>query len=178
MKEAETPPGGKEAAERRGPAEGWGLFGPDHAPYHILMLGKMLDRLITQQVRELAGLTLAEWRVLVHLALLGEKSASEVSAAALVDRSEVSRAVATLERRGLLVRVPHPQNRKIRLLRLTAEGRDVHALIYDSRRRFFADVTEGLSAEKCAIFDEALLHITRRTHQLGLTQGWETDDPR
>ena len=53
------------------------LFDERHLPYRVLMLGKMFDRLTAQQVREHAGLSLAQWRVLVHIAVMGSKSASE-----------------------------------------------------------------------------------------------------
>ena len=39
-------------------AEAWGVFGPSHVPYRILLLSKMIDRLTTRQVRKLSDLTL------------------------------------------------------------------------------------------------------------------------
>lgn len=87
-----------EAVQDRGPLEeAWRIFDARHLPYRVLMLGKMFDRLSVQQVRDRAGMSLAEWRVLAHIAVMGPKSASEVSGAALVDRAEVSRAVRSLE---------------------------------------------------------------------------------
>jgi hypothetical protein len=86
-----------EASERR-----WQLFGPTHLPYRILLLAKMIDRVTTQHVRDRAAMSLAEWRVISHVALMGQCSAAEIAEAAFVDRSEVSRAVAALEQRQLI----------------------------------------------------------------------------
>lgn len=148
----------------------WGIFGPKHVPYRILMLGKMMDRLTAQHVRELAGLSLAEWRVLAHLAVLGEKSASELSSAALVDRSEVSRAVRDMEAQGILVKRPNPRNRKSSLLALTELGRKTYDKVYAARRAFFEEVTADLSEAELNHLDELLLRMARRADRLASTR--------
>ena len=68
-------------------------FGPSHIPYRVLLLGKMIDRVTAQHVRDTAQLTLAEWRVLTHVEMIGKCSAAEVASVAYSDRAEVSRAV-------------------------------------------------------------------------------------
>src|SRR4051812_46114389 len=75
-------------------------FGPSHIPYRILLLGKMIDRVTAQHVRDTAQLSLAEWRVLTHVEMIGKCSAAEVASVAYSDRAEVSRAVGSLEKRG------------------------------------------------------------------------------
>ena len=92
------------ASERR-----WKLFGQSLLPYRILLLAKMIDRVTSQHVRERAAMSLAEWRVISHVELMGRCSASEIADAAFVDRAEVSRAVGVLEGRGLIQREPHPR---------------------------------------------------------------------
>ena len=97
--------------------ETWQLFDQVHLPYRILLLAKLLDRATARQLREQDDLTLAEWRVLAHLETLGEASSARIATAAAADRAEVSRAVASLERAGLIVRRPDSGNRKRLLLR-------------------------------------------------------------
>ncbi len=150
-----------------GPLEdAWRIFDARHLPYRVLMLGKMLDRLTAQQVREQADLSLAEWRVLVHLAVMGPKSASEVSAAALVDRAEVSRAVRALEASGYLDRADNPRNRKSSLLTLTPAGQGVYDGIHMQRRVFYEALTMGLTPDALAMLDGFLLHMARNADQL------------
>jgi DNA-binding MarR family transcriptional regulator len=148
--------------------EAWSIFDARHLPYRLLMLGKMLDRLSVQHVRDLAGMSLAEWRVLAHLAVMGSKSASEVSAAALVDRAEVSRAVRALEEGGFVERVDNPRNRKSNLLLLTPQGQCVYERVHKRRRAFFQSLTADISKDELALLDTLLLRMARRADRLAL----------
>ncbi|MFC2950673.1 MarR family winged helix-turn-helix transcriptional regulator [Marinicaulis aureus] len=150
--------------------EVWNLFGPTHTPYRVLFLGKMLDRLTTSQVKSLADLTLAEWRVLAHLGVMGKKSASDICSAAMMDRAEVSRSVSRLAERGLLKRSPNPRNKKSQLLSLTAKGTKVYVDVQKHRLGFFGYVTQDLSKKELAQLDEFLLRIAKRTTRLEHTQ--------
>src|ERR1700754_3270447 len=97
--------------------ETWQLFDQVHLPYRILLLAKLLDRATARQLRDdEEALTLAEWRVLAHLELLGEASSSRIMSASATDRAEVSRAVASLERADLITRRPDSESRKRLLL--------------------------------------------------------------
>jgi len=156
-----------EAVQDRGPLEeAWRIFDARHLPYRVLMLGKMFDRLSVQQVRDRAGMSLAEWRVLAHIAVMGPKSASEVSGAALVDRAEVSRAVRSLEAGGYLSRAHNPRNRKSSLLTLTPAGEAVFDRVHLHRRAFFDAVMEGLTPEEMATLDRQLLTMARNADRI------------
>lgn len=148
--------------------EAWSIFDARHVPYRLLMLGKMLDRLSVQHVRDQADMSLAEWRVLAHVAVMGPKSASEVSAAALVDRAEVSRAVRTLEEGGFVQRIHNPRNRKSNLLTLTAKGRAVYERVHKQRRAFFGTLTADIEKEELVLLDSLLLRMARRADRLAL----------
>ncbi|MEH3108212.1 MAG: MarR family winged helix-turn-helix transcriptional regulator [Sphingomonas fennica] len=148
-------------------ADHWGLFGPDHLPYRILLLGRMLDRLTAQHVRSVGDMAVAEWRVLAHLAQMGERSASAVSAAALVERSEVSRAVARLTADGLVHARPNPANARSRLLSLTEAGRARFAATRAARLGFFATVMQGFTPDEAAALDGALLRIAQQVERMG-----------
>lgn len=159
--------GNKSAA---GPLEdAWRIFDARHLPYRLLMLGKMLDRLSVQNVREQAGMSLAEWRVLAHLAVMGSRSASEVSAAALVDRAEVSRAVRELEVAGHVSRTDNPRNRKSSLLVLTPSGKGVFDRVNKQRRSFFETLTADLSKDDLEQLDGLLFLIARRADTMAGT---------
>jgi DNA-binding MarR family transcriptional regulator len=152
-----------------GPLEdAWAIFDTRHLPYRLLMMGKMIERLSVQQVRDLCGLTLAEWRVLAHLAVMGAKSASDVSSAALVDRAEVSRAVRSLEESGLLSRADNPRNRKSSLLMLTAAGVQVYERVHKERRRFFDLLMADMSREEMMALDALLLRMARQADRLAM----------
>lgn len=157
----------EDTGQERGPLEeAWRIFDARHLPYRVLMLGKMLDRLSVQQVRDRAGMSLAEWRVLAHIAVMGSKSASEVSGAALVDRAEVSRAVRSLEAGGYLSRANNPRNRKSSLLTLTPAGKAVFDQVHLHRRAFFDALMTGLTPEEVATLDRLLLTMARNADRI------------
>jgi DNA-binding MarR family transcriptional regulator len=146
--------------------ETWHLFDEVHVPYRILLLAKMLDKATAQQLRDEAGLTLAEWRVIAHTAVLEEASASEIAAAAAVDRAEVSRATSSLEKAGLIKRSPDPNNRKRQLIVLTSAGHALHKRTRLSRVKFFKDITATLTPQEYRTLDKTLLKIARQTEAL------------
>lgn len=155
---------GRELAEVE--LEAWTIFPATHVPYRLLLLAKMLDRLIAVQLREIAGLTLAEWRVMAHVAVMGKKTASAIASAAFVDRAEVSRAVAALEGRGLLGRHPNPRNRKSPLLLLTELGIELHRRVQEQRHQFFAEMTADLGPEELGLIDKWLLKMALRASKV------------
>ena len=143
--------------------ETWQLFDQVHLPYRILLLAKPLDRATARQLRDDdEGLTLAEWRVLAHLELLGEASSSRIASAAAADRAEVSRAVASLEKAGLISRRPDSDNRKRLFLRLTEKGRETHKRVRGGRIAYFEHLLSDLDPDERAGLDAALLKIARR----------------
>ena len=88
----------------------WHLFGQDHLPYRLLLLARMVDR---QSARELQkfGLTLAEWRVLAFIGVTGPASASQIGKCCQIVRAEISRAVGSLQGKGLIERRPDANHR-------------------------------------------------------------------
>ncbi len=142
--------------------ERWTNVAPQNLPYHILLLSKLLDRVTAQHVRETADLSLAEWRAMAHVDYLGTCSASEVANLAFVDRAEVSRALTTLEARGLVRRDPHPTKKNSRLVSLTEEGKKVHVMVRGERGKFFNDWVADLSAKERKQLDSGLRRIIRR----------------
>lgn len=137
-------------------------FGPSHIPYRILLLGKMIDRVTAQHVKDTAQLTLAEWRVLTHVEMIGKCSAADVANAAYSDRAEVSRAIGSLEARGLVQREANPRNRKSSLVSLTAEGKVVHAAVRGERGKFYEQWLTDLTIDERAALNAGLEKVTKR----------------
>ena len=137
-------------------------FGPSHIPYRILLLGKMIDRVTAQHVRDTAQLSLAQWRVLTHVEMIGKCSAAEVASVAYSDRAEVSRAIGSLEKRGFVQREANPRNRKSSLVSLTDAGKAIHAAIRGERGKFYGQWLTDLSDAERVALNESLEKVTRR----------------
>jgi len=146
----------------------WDLFGEDHLPHRLQLLAKLIDRETARQLQSEFAMSLAEWRVLAFVCAAGPASAAEVGNASAIDRAEVSRAVAKLERDGLIRREADARHRKRLILEPTPAGRESFCRIRDRRRSFFAAMMQDLPVAARADLDAAL-----RTLALGLDRSAE-----
>lgn len=98
----------------------------DFLPYRLAVTSNLVSRLVARAYQDQFGVTIWEWRV---IAILGEgepMTAQALSDSAAMDKVSVSRAVRTLEERGLVERENNAADRRSRLLHLTADGRRVY----------------------------------------------------
>ena len=142
----------------------WHLFGQDHLPYRLL-LARMVDR---QSARELQkfGLALAEWRVLAFIGVTGPASASQIGKSGEIDRAEISRAVGSLQGKGLIERSPDANHKKRFIISMTPAGESLFKEIRQQRRVFFKGMTEGLGPVDREVIDKGL-----ETMAVNLLQG-------
>jgi DNA-binding MarR family transcriptional regulator len=86
-----------------------------------------ISRALSQQMvlyarREL-GLNLAEYRALSMLAECRSASIKDIAAGTELDKAQITRAVATLRRRGLVIHTVDGRDRRLRVVKLTPSGR-------------------------------------------------------
>jgi DNA-binding MarR family transcriptional regulator len=79
-----------------------------------------------RRVAEATGLPFGKVRVLRRLAD-GPRTMKEIADAASIDAPAATVAVNDLEKRGFVVRTPHPTNGRMKLVSLTAKGREIVA---------------------------------------------------
>jgi DNA-binding MarR family transcriptional regulator len=93
----------------------------------VVKTSKMLQATLDAETEARVGLSLPEVDVLLNLswAPYGKLRMSEISECLLVNRTAVTRLVDALERRGLVARCPHEQDRRGVFASLTDAGRDV-----------------------------------------------------
>ena len=107
-----------------GPLEAmWKLGGPGYLPLRLLLVGKLIDLNINRLLQAHSVLSVAEWRVVAQLAVLGVATVGDMARQACVDPAEVSRAVASLRKRGFADRQPNPVDRRSPRFALTPAGR-------------------------------------------------------
>lgn len=116
-------------ARRQWRAHGW--EGPDRgmaAAVSLMRAQQIVLGLLEQAVRPF-GLSYARYEVLTLLSFTkaGELPLSKIGQRLQVHPASVTGVVDKLEQQGLVVRVPHPDDRRAVLARLTDEGRRVAA---------------------------------------------------
>jgi DNA-binding MarR family transcriptional regulator len=105
------------------------------------------------------GLSIAEWRVMAHLANAGPVSVREVFARVAMDKPKVSRAASRLELAGLIEKRPDPGDRRLVALSLTERGQAVMADLVPLARAFEADLLARLTPEERAALDAILTKL-------------------
>jgi DNA-binding MarR family transcriptional regulator len=142
-------------------------------PYQLSVASNAVSALIAERYRKRFGLRIAEWRVMAVLGDRGSLTQRDLTAATVMDKVAVNRAVKVLEERGLVARVPNPGDGRSHLLALSAEGRGIHAEVMPLARATEADLLAGLAAEEEALLRRLLARLRATAMRLGGAAGEE-----
>ena len=99
---------------------------PYHLPYQLVHVSQLLHLGVSRLFQARFGLGIREWRVLAILGHYGPLTASDLVGRATFDKATVSRAVAQLEKQGVVARQPDPSDARRRLIHLTVAGVELH----------------------------------------------------
>jgi len=134
--------------------------------YRLHVVANLLSRGAELRYRREFGVSLWEWR---SIALLGgahgPQSLNELSSAAGIDKSQMSRVVSGLAARGLALRAIDANDARGVRLTLTRAGRK----LYEGLIRAAADRNDAflgcLSAKERTAFDQALAKLAARARE-------------
>jgi len=111
--------------------------------YQVVVLADKVSRYTLDIVRSEAGLNQSQWRVLAAIADKPGRTSADVTAVTPLDKTLVSRGVASLLEAGLIRRTPSPDDKRRAALDMTELGKDRYTLIA-------ARIAETLMAEHIA----------------------------
>ncbi len=94
-------------------------------PYRLAVAAQKTSEELARQYRARFGISIAEWRVLAHLAHAGDDPVSvrDIEARAAMEKTKVSRAATRLEKAGLIRKDAHATDGRLVSLALTDAGR-------------------------------------------------------
>ncbi|WP_043769569.1 MarR family winged helix-turn-helix transcriptional regulator [Roseivivax isoporae] len=124
-------------------------------PYRMTVAAERLSAGMARRYRAEFGISVAEWRVLVHLADGGEVSIRDLEARVNLEKSKASRAAARLAADGYVTKVPNAQDRRLVSLSLSDKGRALMADLIPRALAFQERLDRLLAAERAAL-DAAL----------------------
>jgi DNA-binding MarR family transcriptional regulator len=127
----------------------------DFLPYRIVVLGDRLSRRLAAAYAD-EGISIPEWRVLAVISQAEKMAARDVAALTPMDKMAVSRAVASLEEKGLVIRAGDRDDRRVFILSLSARGREVFSRIARRALEFEKSLVEQLTREERRSFRAAL----------------------
>jgi DNA-binding MarR family transcriptional regulator len=140
-------------------------------PYQLSVASNAVSSLIAERYRKRFGLKIPEWRVMAVLGDSGSMTQRGLTAATVMDKVAVNRAVKVLEERGLVGRVPNPGDGRSHLLELTGEGRAIHAEVMPLARGIERELLDGLAEGEEATLRRLLAGLRGRADQLAQELG-------
>lgn len=118
----------------------------------------MNSQRILEKLCEARGVSLTKIRLMVFIENQGwTRSADIIGAFSLAPRT-ITEAIDTLEKDGLAHRTPDPEDRRVKRVSLTANGKDILAEFALIRDRFAADLFNTLNNEE----EKALTTLVQR----------------
>jgi len=138
----------------------------DFLPYRAARLATALSRGLAAQYETRFDISVAEWRVLVHLTQQSEISVRDIFTRVDMDRARVTRAVQRLVERGYVSKLVNPDDRRLVRLGLTGPGRHLAAELSALARAFESSIMAALPAgsgeQLLAVFDAIETDISGR----------------
>jgi len=117
----------------------------DFLPYKLSVLTSRITKTLSKIYGEEHGLSTPEWRVLVHVARSEKMSVREIHDSVYLDKPSVSRAVAKLEKAGLLKKSISDSDHRLVEIELTGAGLDVFNGIVPEALSFEAAILSAFS---------------------------------
>jgi DNA-binding MarR family transcriptional regulator len=151
-----------ELDESRRDDYGVAMTKPEDLTPLIAEFGKAFSRRMYAEM-ERAGTTPARARLLMTLQCRGCCKMSEIGSQLGVTGRSVTKLVDGLEQEGLVVRQPHPDDRRATLIQLTAEGASVckeTALADRASAKLFAELTATERSQLARILSKLLVRLS------------------
>ena len=109
-----------------------------------------------REAMAIADVTPARVMLMQALYVEGDLGMAEIADRLSVTKRNITGLVDGMERDGLVVRRAHPTDRRIKLIRLTAEGQAMRGAAMEALRDGVASLMTGLAEDRCAALAETL----------------------
>jgi DNA-binding MarR family transcriptional regulator len=128
-----------------------------YLPFRLSVASNKVSTLISKAYEARFGLSVPQWRLLVILSEATALSQKDVVDRSAMDKVTISRAVAALVTRGLLVRTSRAYDRRIDVLSLSEAGRAIVAEVTPLVLSFEASLIDAIGRDQA----ESLTHMLR-----------------
>jgi DNA-binding MarR family transcriptional regulator len=108
----------------------------DFLAYRLHCTASLVSNAFLRACTKRYGFGAVEWRILTILGQFDRITAKEICTYGHMEKTQVSRAVAVLNRRRLITRRPAPIDHRAELLAFTVRGRDIYEEIALRSQRF------------------------------------------
>jgi DNA-binding MarR family transcriptional regulator len=137
-----------------------------YLPFRLSVASNKVSTLISKAYEARFGLSVPQWRLLVILSEGGALSQKQVVDRSAMDKVTISRAVAALLGRGLLVRRAHAHDRRVDVLSLSDEGRRIVAEVTPLVLGFEASLMDAIGEDQARALVSMLRALEARAEAL------------
>jgi DNA-binding MarR family transcriptional regulator len=135
-------------------------------PYQLNVVASLVSLALSRVYARRYRIGVPEWRVLVTLGQYGVMTGKAIGAHTHMHKTKVSRAVALLEKRRLLVRRSNRSDMRESFLSLTGSGRAMYEELAPHALDFARRLTEILNPADREAFNRAVKQLTERSAEL------------
>lgn len=139
--------------------------------YRLTKLTAATGRLVTRLLERCYGITRREWGVLMWLSHAPGVSPSQLADALALDRARISRAVSSMQTKGLLRKTPDASNRRTTPLHLSAAGQQLHDELLPQIRAINMALVSALDSNAVTALDRSLQKLQQ--HAIALEQQYD-----
>ncbi|MGE5158221.1 MAG: MarR family winged helix-turn-helix transcriptional regulator [Gemmatimonas sp.] len=140
-------------------------------PYRLARLAEQVSLAVAEVYATRFSLSRQEWRILAVLGTRTELPTKEIGRLTTLDKMSVSRAMQTLETRGVVTRVRDPNDGRERIVALTPAGHALYSKIVPYALEREAVLLEVLTPQEIATLDRVIEKLGRAaahaTHEDG-----------
>jgi DNA-binding MarR family transcriptional regulator len=130
-----------------------------YLPYHLTFPVATISRVLGGAMEARFGLRSTHWRIVALLGSHGPVSTRELSRYLSSERSAISRATTDLIKRGYVLRVIHPLDRRLLMLHFSASGKRLFERMGALALEFEAALLKCMSREELLVVDQALKRL-------------------
>lgn len=135
-------------------------------PYSITVLAGQMSEQFAAQYQPRFNISVAEWRVLAHVAHDDQLSVREISTAVVLDKAKTSRAIARLEAAGHVRKRAGKTDGRLIRVSLTPKGRRLYDQIVPLANAFQASLLDGFDPAGRRELADALARLHARLDRL------------
>ncbi|NUH66590.1 winged helix-turn-helix transcriptional regulator [Sulfitobacter sp. S0837] len=132
----------------------------DFLPYLLNQAAEASSLEFQKYYKNRYGMLRTEWRVLFHLGLYGQLTASEIGQRARMHKTKISRAVHRLTERRFVTRRRDEDDRRVEHLALTRQGLAAYAELRDVAQRYDAELLNALDPAEAELLRRVLRKLS------------------
>lgn len=136
-------------------------------PYRLNLLATEVSQTLARAYGKRFGISIPEWRILATLGQFNTITARDIGVHSRMHKTTVSRAVAALEKRKLVIRRTNRADMREAFLALTDAGMAVYLDIVPMAKSFSESLCVGLDSNERDMLDKLLDRLSDRIIHLG-----------